>query len=220
MLRVLVGREIKLVFRRKSEILNPLFFFLIVTSLFPFGISPEPSVLGLLAPGVIWVCALLALLLSVDALYREDFDDGSLVQMVMSGVSPASIVFAKAITNWLVTGLPLILLSPLLGVMLNLDNDAFGAMVVSLLLGTPSMCLIAAIGMSLTIGLRRGGILLSLLVLPLYIPILIFGAMAVNAATVGQEFVGQLALLGAGLAFTASLAPWAAGAALRVSLSE
>lgn len=220
MIKHLLSREIKLINRKKSEVLNPLFFFLIVTSLFPFGVSPEPALLAQMAPGVIWVCALLSLLLSLDALYREDFDDGSLVQMMMSGVSPALIVLSKAMTNWLFTALPLILMSPLLGVMLNLDSHAFMAMILSLLLGTPSMCLIAAIGMSLTIGLRRGGILLALLVLPLYIPILIFGAMAVNAASMGHEYTGQLAYLGAGLALSVSLAPWAAGAALRIAVSD
>ncbi len=213
-------RETKLLIRKKSELLNPLFFFLLVTSLFPFGVSPEPQLLAQIAPGVIWVCALLSVLLSLDVLYREDFDDGSLVQMIMSGASPVMIVLAKASANWLFTALPLIVISPLIGVLLHLDSNAYLAMGLSLLLGTPSMCLIAAIGMSLTIGLRRGGVLLALLVLPLYIPILIFGAMAVNAASMGLSYSGQLSMLAAGLILSVSLAPWAAGAALRISISE
>ncbi|WMS88156.1 heme exporter protein CcmB [Pleionea litopenaei] len=220
MIRVLLSREIRLLARRKSELLNPLFFFLIVAVLFPFGVSPEPAILAELAPGVIWVCALLSILLSLDALYREDFDDGSMVQMLLSGASATAIVSVKALTNWLFTALPLIMMSPLIGMMLNLDSSAYVAMIVSLLLGTPAMCLIAAIGMSLTVGLRRGGILLALLVLPLYIPVLIFGAMAVNAAAMGHDFTGQLLFLGAFSVLTLSLAPWAAGAALRISLGE
>lgn len=216
----LLQRELRLLNRKKSELLNPLFFFLVVTSLFPFGVSPEPELLAQIAPGVIWVCALLSILLSLDVLYREDFEDGSLEQMVLTGASPTAIVAAKAAANWLLTALPLILMSPLIAVLLNLDSDAYGAMIWSLVLGTPSMCFIAAIGMCLTIGLRRGGILLALLVLPLYVPILIFGAMTVNAASQGHDYIGHLALLGAALALTLSLAPWAAGAALKVSISE
>ncbi len=220
MFSILLKREVRLIYRKKSELLNPLFFFLVVTSLFPFGVSPDAKLLAQMAPGIIWVCALLALLLSLDALYREDFDDGSLEQMMMSGASPIAIVSAKAVANWLFTALPLIFMTPLIGTLLQLDNDAFVAMAVSLLLGTPSLCFIAAIGMSLTVGLRRGGILLALLVLPLYIPILIFGAMAVNAATMGHSYTGQLLILSAALLLTLSLAPWAAGAALRISISE
>jgi heme exporter protein B len=213
-------RELRLLIRKKSELLNPLFFFLVVTSLFPLGISPEPDLLAQVAPGVIWVCALLAILLSLDVLYREDFDDGSLEQMLLTGASPTAIVLGKAAANWLLTALLLILISPLIAIMLNLDEGAFTAMIISLLLGTPAMCLIAAIGMCLTVGLRRGGILLALLVLPLYIPILIFGAMSVNAASLGLPYLGHLALLGAALVFTLTIAPWAAGAALKVSISE
>ena len=220
MIKALLVREAKLINRKKSELMNPLFFFLLVTSLFPFGVSPEPELLAQIAPGVIWVCALLAVMLSLDVLYREDFDDGSLVQMIVSGASPVSIVMAKAITNWLFTALPLIVMSPLIGILLNLDNDAIPAMMLSLLLGTPTMCFIAAIGMSLTVGLRRGGVLLSLIVLPLYIPILIFGARAVNAAAMGHDYTGQLLYLASGLVLTVSLAPWAAGAALKISISE
>ncbi|NVJ50802.1 MAG: heme exporter protein CcmB [Gammaproteobacteria bacterium] len=220
MFRVLLLREIRLMARRKSELVNPLMFFLIVAMLFPFGVSPEPTILAQLAPGVIWVCALLALMLSLDGFYRDDFDDGSLRQMVMSGVAPALIVLTKAVANWLFTALPLIIVSPLIGVMLNLHPSGIAAVALTLLLGTPAMCLIAAIGMSLTVGLRRGGILLALLVLPLYIPILIFGAMGVNAAAMGQSYSGQLLFLAAMSVFTVSLAPWAAGAALKVSLGE
>jgi heme exporter protein B len=220
MLSICLKRELRLLIRRKSELLNPLFFFLIVTSLFPLGISPEPDLLAQVAPGIIWVCALLSILLSLDVLYREDFDDGSLEQMLLTGASPIAVVFAKAGANWLVTALLLIVISPLIAIMLNLDEGAFWAMTASLLLGTPAMCLIAAIGMCLTIGLRRGGILLALLVLPLYIPILIFGAMSVNAASQGLPYLGHLALLGAALVFTLTIAPWAAAAALKVSISE
>ncbi|NVJ62328.1 MAG: heme exporter protein CcmB [Gammaproteobacteria bacterium] len=220
MILTLLKREIRLINRKRSELLNPIVFFILVTVLFPFGVSPEPALLQQIAPGVIWVCALLSVLLSLDSLYRDDFDDGSLVQLLMAGVAPGLIVLAKSMCNWLFTAIPLIIVSPLIGIMLNLSDSAFWAMVVSLLLGTPSVCLIAAIGMSLTVGLRKGGILLALLVLPLYVPILIFGAMAVNAATMGQSYSGQLLFLAAILVFTVSMAPWAAGAALKISVSE
>ncbi|MCO7223618.1 heme exporter protein CcmB [Pleionea sp. CnH1-48] len=220
MLGLLIKREIRLLLRRKAELLNPLFFFLVVTTMFPLGISPEAKVLSTLAPGVLWVCVLLSLLLSLDVLYREDFDDGSLVQLLMSGASAANIVLAKSIANWLFCALPLIVMSPLLSVMLHLPSDALGALIASLLAGTPVLCLLGAIGMSLTVGLRRGGILLVLLVLPLYIPVLILGTMLVSAASMGHSYLPLLLLLIAASVMSVSLAPWAAGAALKVSVSE
>ncbi len=217
---LLLKRELTLSFRKKADFLNPVFFFLVVCTLFPLGISPESSFLRQIAPGVIWVTSLLAILLSLDSLYREDFEDGSLLQLMLSGASATSIVFAKATANWLVTGLPLILLSPLMAMMLNLEPDAYWILMISLVLGTPTMCFIAAIGMAITVGLKKGGLLLTLLVLPLYIPILLYATMAIQAYSMGMSANGQLALLAAALLLTLALAPWAAGAALKVSMSD
>ena len=215
----LLARDLTLANRHRAELANPLIFFVIVVSLFPLGISPEPDVLQRLAPGIIWVAALLATLLSLDSLFRSDFDDGALEQMALSPHPLSVLVLAKVLAHWLVTGLPLILAAPLLGVLLHLPGAAMTTLLASLALGTPVMSLLGAIGLALTVGLRRGGMLLSLLVLPLYVPILIFGASAVSAAATGLPATGQLAFLGALLALSLSLTPLAAAAALRISLN-
>lgn len=216
---VLVKRDLTLAYRHRAELVNPLLFFVIVVSLFPLGITPEADALRRLAPGVIWIAALLAVLLSLDGLFRSDFEDGTLELLVTSPHPLAVLVLAKVFAHWLVVGLPLVVLAPALGLLLNLPTSAMGVLVVTLLLGMPVLSLIGAIGMALTVGLRRGGMLLSLLVLPLYVPILIFGATAVDGASVGLEVAGQISFLGALLALALTLSPLAIAAALRISLS-
>lgn len=212
-------RDMVLAFRRKSELVNPLIFFLIVASLFPIGVSPEPNFLSQLAPGLLWVAALLATLLSMESLFKSDFEDGSLEQLLLSPQPLFLIVLSKVAAHWLMSGLALTLIAPLLGVMLFLPSEGMPGLMLSLLLGTPTLSLIGAIGAALTVGLRRGGVLISLLVLPLYIPVLIFGSSAVQAAVTGLPLSGYLSLLGALLALALALAPIAAGAALRISVS-
>ncbi len=210
-------RDLQLAFRRRSELLNPVLFFVLVVSLFPLGIGPGPQTLALIAPGVIWVAALLATLLAMERLFKSDFEDGSLEQLLLSPQPLAVLALAKVLAHWLTTGLPLLLVSPLLGVLLHLPAEASGALLLSLLLGTPSLSLIGAIGVALTVSLRRGGVLLTLLVLPLYVPVLIFGTAAVAAAATGLPYDGQLALLGAILALALTLAPLAIAAGLRIN---
>ncbi len=216
---ILLKRDLLLAYRRRSELANPLLFFVMVVSLFPLGVSPESKVLQTLAPGIIWVAALLAALLSLDTLFRSDFEDGSLEQMVLTHHSLPLLVLAKVLAHWLVAGLPLLVIAPFLGVLLFLPTDAMFPLMVTLLLGTPVLSLIGAIGVALTVGLRRGGVLLSLLVLPLYIPVLIFAASAVATAGAGLPIAGQLYFLAALLTLSLTLAPFAAAAALRISLS-
>jgi heme exporter protein B len=213
-----IYRDLLLVFRKRNDIINPLAFFLMVGVLFPLGVSPEAGFLAKLAPGVIWVAALLASLLSVDGIFRSDFDDGSLEQMLVSPQSLLLIVLAKVISHWLISGFCLALVSPLLALMLFLPAEGVPALVFSLLLGTPTLSLIGAIGAALTVGLRKGGLLISLLVLPLYIPVLIFGASSVQAAAIGLPIQGYLALLAAMLVLSAVLAPFAIVAGLKISV--
>ncbi len=220
MLITLLRRELQLALRRPAELANPLVFFLLVVSLFPFAVSPEPADLARIAPGVLWVAALFANMLTLELFYRGDFEDGSLEQLLLVSKAPALIALAKALAQWLLCGLPLLVLSPLLATTLSLPVDAWPALLASLLLGTPVFCLIGSVGMSLTVGLRRGAVLLALLVLPLLIPVLIFGASAVTAASQGFPYNGQLALLGALLCFALAMAPFAAGAALKISVSS
>lgn len=213
-----VRRDLLLALRRRNDVFNPLAFFLIVAVLFPLGVSPESAFLAKLAPGVIWVAALLSCLLSVDSMFRSDFDDGSLEQMLISPQSLLLLVSAKVVSHWLSSGFLLALLSPLLGMMLFLPQQGMVALVGSLLLGTPSLSFIGAIGAGLTVGLRRGGILISLLVLPLYIPVLIFGAGTVQAGAMGLPISGYLALLAAMLVLCMMLAPLAIALALSISV--
>jgi len=216
--RVVLRRDLTLAYRRRAEITNPLVFFVIVVTLFPLSMGPEANLLARVAPGIIWVAALLASLLSLDAIFSPDHQDGTLEQLLLSPHPLSLMVLAKVISHWLVSGVPLLLLAPVLALLLHLPESALGILMLSLLLGTPTLSLIGAIGVALTVGLRKGGVLLSLLVLPLYIPVLIFGALAVDAAAGGLSPDANLYLLGAVLALALSLAPVAAAAALRVSL--
>lgn len=214
-----IRRDLLLSMRRRNDLINPLVFFVLVATLFPLGVNPEPGFLSQVAPGVVWVAALLSTLLSLDGLFRSDYEDGTLEQAVLSPQPLLVICLAKVLVHWLTTGLPLALLSPLLGVMLFLPDGATGGLVAGLLLGTPTLSLIGAIGAGLTVGLRRGGVLLSLLVLPLYVPVLIFGAATVQAAVAGLPLSGYLALLGAMLMLGLVLAPLAISAAVKISVS-
>jgi len=198
-------------------VLTTLFFFVIVVSLFPLGIGPELDTLRLIAPGVFWVAALLASMLALEKLFAADFEDGTLEQMLLAPEPVFVLVLGKVLAHWLITGLPLVLLSPLLGLQYDLPGETLRVMVLSLLLGTPALSLIGAIGAALTLGLRGGGVLISLLVLPLYIPVLIFGAGAVEANASGLGAAGHLYMLGAILLLALVAAPLATAAALRIS---
>ena len=213
----IVVRDLLLAMRRRSDVLTTLFFFVIVVSLFPLGIGPDLDTLRLIAPGVFWVAALLASMLALEKLFLVDYQDGALEQMLLAPQPLSLLVLGKVTAHWLITGLPLVLLSPLLGLQYDLPGKTIGVLVLTLLLGTPALSLIGAIGAALTLGLRGGGVLVSLLVLPLYIPVLIFGAGAVEAESSGLGGAGHIYLLGAiGLAALVA-APLATSAALRVS---
>jgi len=213
-----VRRDLLLAMRRKSEVLTALFFFIIVVSLFPLGIGPEPALLKKIAPGILWVAALLSTMLSLKRLFATDHADGTLEQLVLSPTPLGLLVAGKIAAHWLTSGLPLVLLAPVLGLQFDLEVSALGILIGALLLGTPLLSLIGAIGAALTLGVRGGGVLLSLLVLPLYIPALIFGAGAVEAHISGLGATGHLSLLAALVALAAFFAPWATTAALRISL--
>ena len=214
----IVKRDLLLAVRNQSDVLHPLLFFVVVLSLFPLGLNPAPETLRLIAPGLIWVCALLATLLSLETLFRPDFEDGSLEQLLMSGQPVPVLVMAKVTSHWLVSGLPLIICAPLMGLFLALPTQSMPFLVLSLLLGTPTLSLIGAIGVALTVGLRRGGMLLAILVLPLYIPVLIFGAGLVVASISTLPVTGHLYILAAFLVLALTLAPLATSAALRISV--
>lgn len=214
-----VRKELIGAFRQQSDILNPIWFFVIVVTLFPLGIGTDPVLLARIAPGIIWVAALLAALLSFERLFKDDYIDGSLEQMMLIPKSLTWLVSAKVFAHWLLSGLPILLVSPLLAIFLSLEVNTFWALFLTLLIGTPILSLLGAIGVALTIGLRKGGVLLSLIMLPLCIPILIFSTMAIDAATYGQPYIGLLALLGAMLVTAMTLAPFAITASLRVSVS-
>ena len=214
-----VRKELLGAFRQQSDILNPIWFFVIVVTLFPLGIGTDPALLARIAPGIIWVAALLAALLSFERLFKDDYIDGSLEQMMLAPHPLTWLVSAKIFAHWLLTGLPILLVSPLLAVFLSLEVNTFWALFLTLLIGTPILSLLGAIGVALTIGLRKGGVLLSLIMLPLSIPILIFSTMAIDAATYEQSYLGLLALLGAMLVAATTLAPFAIAASLRVSVS-
>jgi len=213
-------RDMTIAFRHPSDLVNPLIFFLVVVSLFPLAISPDARYLAEIAPGVLWVASLLATLLSLDMLFQSDYQDGTLEQLLLSPQPLYTSVLAKVVSHWLLSGLPLALISPLLALMLFLPSSAMPTLMITLLLGTPIMSFIGAIGAALTIGLRKTGLLLSLIVLPLYIPILIFAASAVQNAAIGLPVLGHLALLGALLVLSVVLAPLAIAAALRISLGS
>ena len=213
-----VRRDLLLSFRRRADVLASFFFFVLVVMLFPLSVGPESALLKTIAPGIVWVAALLASTLALSRLFAADFADGTLEQMLLSPEPLSVIVLAKITSHWLVSGLPLVLLSPLIGLQFGLAGDALVALFYSLLIGTPVLSLIGAIGAALTLGARNGGVLVSLLVLPLYIPVLIFGADAVATQITGNGGSAQLMLLGAMLASAVALAPWATAAALRVSV--
>ncbi|SEN63991.1 heme exporter protein CcmB [Nitrosomonas marina] len=214
----IVQRDLLLAVRRRSDVLTTLFFFIIVVSLFPLSVGPEMNMLRTMAPGVVWVAALLASMLSLGRLFASDYLDGTLEQMLLSPHSLPFLVLGKALAHWLVSGVPLVMMAPVLGIQYDLPLDALFVLTLSLMLGTPVLSLIGAIGAGLTLGLRGSGVLVSLLVLPLYIPVLIFGAGAVEANMAGVEFDAHLSLLGAFLLVSIVFAPWAAAASLRVSM--
>jgi heme exporter protein B len=211
-------RDLLLAARRRSEVVTALFFFVVVVTLFPLGIGPEPEMLRRIAPGVLWVAALLATLLGLPRLFAADHADGTLEQMLLSPRSFVVLIAGKIAAHWLLCGLPLVLLAPLLGLQFNLDAGSLQVLVIALLIGTPVLSLIGAVGAALTLGVRGGGALLALLVLPLYIPTLIFGAGAVEAHFAGLGAGPYLSILGALLAITVFFAPWAATVALRIAL--
>ena len=221
MLRVLLAtirRDLLLSLRRRSDVLASLVFFVMVTTLFPLGVGPEKNSLRAMAPGVLWVAALLASTLALGRLFSHDLLDGTLEQMALSSEPLALIVAGKVLAHWLVSGVPLVALSPLLALQFDLPPDAIGVLALSLLLGTPVLSLVGAVGAALTLGTRGGGVLLSLLILPLTIPVLIFGAGAVDAQASGLGAHAHLLLLGGLLAVSLALSPWATAAALRISL--
>ncbi|AZG34515.1 MULTISPECIES: heme exporter protein CcmB [Shewanella] len=210
-------RDLRIAIRHRGDIFNPLLFFILVVTLFPLGIGPEPQVLTRVAPGIIWVAALLASMLSLERLFKADYNDGSLEQMLLSPQPLPLLVLSKVLAHWILTGVPLILVAPLLAVLLHLESNSYGALMATLALGTPVLSLLGAIGVALTVGLRKGGVLLSLLILPLYIPVLIFATSAIDAAGLNLTYDGQLAILAAMLVGSLILAPFAIGASLRVS---
>ncbi|MBF0218322.1 MAG: heme exporter protein CcmB [Gammaproteobacteria bacterium] len=215
--RTLLWRDITLAMRSRADLVANLFFFIIVVSLFPLGIGPEMATLRLIAPGVVWVAALLASMLALERIFAADYEDGTLEQMLLTPQPLALLILAKVAAHWLVTGVPLVLIAPVLGLQYNLSGEMLQVLIVTLLLGTPSLSLIGAIGAALTLGLRGGGVLNALLVMPLTIPVLIFGAGAVEATASGLGGIGHLYLLGAILLAALFFAPLAAAAALRIS---
>ncbi len=215
----LLRRDLLLAYRNRSELANPLLFFVLVITLFPLAVGAEPVLLARIAPGIIWVAALLASMLSLDAIFRSDFEDGTLEQMLLSAHPVPVLVLAKVSAHWLATGLPLFLAAPVLGTMLGLDESAYGVLMLTILLGTPVLSLIGSVGVALTVGLRKGGVILSVLVLPLYVPVLIFSSSAIDAAATGLSASAQISMLLAFLFLALSLSPVATAAALRMSIS-
>lgn len=217
-LRCVIFRDLLLAARRNSDVLTVVLFFVIVVSLFPLGIGPDPKLLRTVGPGVLWVAALLASMLALGRVFAADHADGTLEQMMLGATPLGVIVAAKVFAHWLVTGLPLVLISPVLALQFDIPRELLGVLVLSLALGTPVLSLIGAIGAALTLGLRGAGALLALLVLPLYVPVLVIGAGAAEAAAAGLGGNAQLLLLAAMLIVAAAFAPWATAAALRISV--
>jgi len=215
---IVFARDLKLAMRRWSEFATPLIFFVIISSLFPFALSPEVAVLQSAGTGVLWIAALLSSLLAVDGVFRTDMDDGSMEQLILSPASLGLVAFAKICAHWVISGLPLIVLAPVLALSFYLPPESLPTLMLALLLATPTLSALAAIGAALTVGLRSGGTLIGLLVLPLTAPVLIFGTRATEMAVHGESTLGPLYLLGALAAFSLSLAPLASAAALRVSV--
>ena len=214
----IVARDVRLAFRQGGATTLVVVFFVLAVALFPLGVGPETAVLRRIAPGVIWVAALLAAMLSLDRLFQVDFEDGSLDQLALAPLPLELVAAAKCLAHWISTGLPLVVISPLLGVLLELNGEAYGALLLAMAAGTPSLSLVGGIGAALTVSIRRGGVLLSLLVLPLYIPVLIFGTGAIDAAATGLGGGAHLLVLAALLAAALPLAPWAIAGALRLNL--
>ena len=212
-------RDLLIAYKRKNEVVNPFMFFLIVATLFPIGISPEPDRLSEIAAGVLWISTLLASLLAMDSLYRADYEDGSLEQLLLAPHSLYFMVLAKNLAHWLISGLPVVLVSPLIGYMLSLPVESFGTLFVTLLLGTPVLSLLGSIGVALTVGLGSRGLILAVITLPMSVPVLIAGTMAVQQTLNGASLAGYLAIMGAMLLASISLAPLASAAALRISVN-
>jgi heme exporter protein B len=219
-LAAILSRDLRLAYRRRGELATPAMFFILVTTLFPLGLSPQPELLQSIAPGVVWVAALLAGLIGLESLFKGDFDDGSLEQLAIAPSPLELIALARVATHWLTTGLPLVILAPLMGLLMDYPAHAMGTLVLSLLLGTSILSLLGAVGAALTVGLRQSGMLLPVLVLPLAVPVLIFGAQAAAQAARGEDPAGALYLLAALLVLGITLAPFAIAAAVRVSLES
>ncbi|HKP48211.1 MAG TPA: heme exporter protein CcmB [Pyrinomonadaceae bacterium] len=218
MLRWIVARDLTLAWRRRADVLSTLFFFVIVVSLFPLSVGPESALLRTIAPGVVWVAALLASMLSLSRLFENDYHDGTLEQLLLTPQPLFLVVLGKILAQWLVSEVPLAIVAPLLGIQFDLEPRTLWILFLSLLLGTPVLSLIGAIGAALTLGLRGGGVLIAVLILPLYVPVLIFGAGAVDASINSGNVSANVYLLGAFLLLSLVFAPWATSAALRISL--
>jgi len=218
MFRWIVVRDLTLAWRRRADVLSTLFFFVIVVSLFPLGIGPETQLLRSIAPGVVWVAALLASMLSLSRVFENDYHDGTLEQMLMTPQPLFLVVLAKVLAQWLVAEVPLAVVAPLLGIQFDLEPRSLWVLFVSLLIGTPVLSLIGSIGAALTLGLRGGGVLIAVLILPLYVPVLIFGAGAVDASITSGNIQANIYLLAAFFLLALVFAPWATSAALRISL--
>jgi heme exporter protein B len=211
-------RDIKVAWRRRSDIVSVLFFFIIAASLFPLGLGADPKLLHLIAPSVLWVCALLSCMLSLHRMFAADYLDGTLEQLLLSNQPLMLIVLIKVIAHWVLSGLPLVLVAPLIGLQFDLSLGELEVLAYSLLLGTPTLSLIGGVGAALTLGVRNGGVLIAVLVLPLFIPVLVFGAGAVNSVSIGMSASGGLSLLGAILAFSLVFSPLAISIGLKVAL--
>ncbi len=218
LLMLVIRRDLVLALRCRTDVLTTLVFFVMVVSLFPLGVGPETDMLRKIAPGVLWVAALLSSMLSLGRLFSADYLDGTLEQMLLVPQSLSVLVLGKMVAHWMVSGLPLVLLTPVLGLQFDMSPDAIGVLILGLLLGTPVLSMLGAIGAALTLGLRGGGVLLSLLVLPLCIPVLIFGTGAVGAVTAGLNYSSHLSMMGALLVLALTFTPWVAAQALRISM--
>ncbi len=217
-LLAIIHRDLLIDMRRKSEVLTALFFFVVVTSLFPLGIGADTALLRKIAPGVIWVAALLSTLLGLHRMFAEDYQDGALEQLVLAPQPMVLLVAGKIIAHWLVCGLPLVILAPLIGIQFDLDTSSLSVLMATLLIGTPVLSLLGSIGAALTLGVRGGSVLMSLLILPLYIPVLIFGAGAVYANSIGLDTSGHFSLLGAILILALAFVPWVSAAAVKIAI--
>ncbi|MXZ81711.1 MAG: heme exporter protein CcmB [Gammaproteobacteria bacterium] len=219
MLITIIKRDLKSVCRNPSAAVQPIGFFVIVTSLFPLAVTPGPELLRTMAPGIIWISALLATLLALDTLFKEDFTDGTMDQILITSESLYTVAVARILSHWLISGLPLIAISLIIAMMLHLPWHAADALIVSLFLGTPVLSMVGSIGAALTVGLRYSGVLLTLIIMPLYIPVLIFGSGCISADLAGLGWTAQAYLLGAMLILSITLAPLATAAALRIHLN-